>query len=83
MGIAARVLNEHAHGALGELPFTQAYPEIWIDDETMLSRGQAVLHAFRNRPSAPETLRCDTCGESNPETFDLCWQCGGELREAR
>lgn len=29
-GIEARVLNEHAQGGLGEIPFTHAYPEIWI-----------------------------------------------------
>ena len=32
-GIPARVFNENAHGGVGELPFTHAYPEIWIDED--------------------------------------------------
>ena len=82
-GVAARVLNEHAHGALGELPFTQAYPEIWIDDETLLARGQAIVRAYRQSPDAGEPRRCPACGEENPASFELCWRCSQALRDAR
>jgi len=78
-GIAARVLNEHAHGALGELPFTHAYPEIWIDDDAALAGGRAVLQAYRARPEVRGTHRCRACGESNPASFDICWRCGTEI----
>ena len=82
-GISARVLNEHAYGALGELPFTHVYPEIWIDDDAALARGREILDQFRSRPVVDGTRNCRTCGESNPASFETCWHCGHELDATR
>ena len=32
-GIEAKVFNEKLQGGMGEIPFTHAYPEVWIIDE--------------------------------------------------
>ncbi|MCP4811855.1 MAG: DUF2007 domain-containing protein, partial [Planctomycetaceae bacterium] len=29
-GIEARVFNENAHAALGELPATETWPQVWV-----------------------------------------------------
>jgi hypothetical protein len=82
-GVAARVLNEHAYGAMGELPFTQAYPEVWIDRDGELVRAEKVLEAFRSRPPVHESVTCRFCGEHNPVSFELCWHCGATLETSR
>lgn len=81
LGIRARVLNENAQGAVGEIPFVQAYPEIWLEREADRERAEAVVRAFEAAPAAEGDIRCRHCGETNPATFELCWQCGAPLPE--
>lgn len=78
-GIAARVLNEHAQGGLGEIPFTHAYPEIWIMEPVQERRAREVLREFERAPAAAAPARCASCGESNPAGFEICWRCGNSL----
>lgn len=77
-GIDARVLNEHAQGGLGELPFTHVYPEIWLLTSADCPRAQAILEEFNRAAqtlsSAPRN--CRTCAEENPASFEICWRCG-------
>lgn len=79
VGIEARVLNEHAQGGLGELPFTHAYPEIWILEPEQEARARAVVAEFERGPAASAPTRCAHCGESNPAGFELCWNCSKPL----
>ena len=72
-GIAAEVYNEHAAGALGEIPFTHAYPEVWVADADW-ARARRLLAAPPAGAGAAWT--CARCGEDNPGSFDLCWHCG-------
>ena len=74
-GIAARVFNENAQGGLGEIPFTQAWPEVWLDDERDMQDALELIRAFEQ--SGPDgQIICKRCGESSPETFEICWNCG-------
>lgn len=78
-GIEAMVFNEHAQGGLGELPFTHAWPEVWIAsaDDSLRALGIVEAHE-RPVPPGPER-HCSGCGELNPSHFQLCWQCGHEF----
>lgn len=78
LGIASRILNAHAAGALGELPFAQAQPEVWVDEDALAARASAVLAALRAVPTGPERI-CARCGEPNPGNFLSCWHCGQAL----
>jgi hypothetical protein len=79
-GIAARVLNEHAQGGLGEIPFLQAYPEVWVMKEADAVRAQTVLTAFESAEVPPGKVYCSECGEESPRSFEICWHCGQALR---
>jgi hypothetical protein len=79
-GIEARVLNEHAQGGLGEIPFTHAYPEIWIMEAADEERARRVVVEFEQAPASPDTAQCTACGEMNPPAFEICWRCGNILR---
>ena len=78
-GIEARVLNEHAQGGLGEIPFTHAYPEIWIMEPADEARARAIITAYERTPPLQDTARCESCGEMNPQGFEICWRCGKPL----
>lgn len=78
-GIEARVLNEHALGGVGEIPFTHAYPELWVLQEADLGRAREILQAQRGpQPAGPERV-CPACAEPNPPAFETCWNCGANL----
>lgn len=84
-GIQARVLNTHAAGALGELSFADAWPEVWVEEPRDLVRAAPIVASHARRPSADGPERqCKRCGESSPASFATCWQCGGWIdpREA-
>jgi len=77
-GIRARILNEHAQGGTGELPFTQTWPELWLEDERDLVRADEVRRRFEQARELPPRA-CPQCGEQNPGSFELCWKCDAPL----
>jgi len=76
--IDARVLNANAQGGLGEIPFTQTWPEIWVDDERDAARARALIDAYQSAPLAAAKV-CPQCREQNPGNFECCWNCGAVL----
>ncbi|MBW8371806.1 MAG: DUF2007 domain-containing protein [Thiobacillus sp.] len=78
LGIVSHIFNANAAGALGEVPFMQAQPEIWVDDDAQEAQAREVLAGLRNAPLRDEKP-CPHCGETNPGNFMSCWQCGGAL----
>ena len=80
-GIEVEIFNQFASGALGELPFTEVAPEIWLREETDEAQARRLVAEFASRPREPETRFCPHCHTANPETFAICWRCG-EAMEA-
>jgi putative signal transducing protein len=78
-GIAAHVFNENAQGGLGQLPFTEAWPEVWISEDRDLTRAQEIVQAFERVAEVSGSVRCPGCTEENPSSFQLCWSCGQSL----
>src|SRR5512139_408299 len=78
LGIATHILNASAAGALGEVPFMQAQPEVWVDDDAQEAQAREALAGLHNAPPRDEKF-CPHCGEANPGNFLSCWQCGSAL----
>jgi Putative prokaryotic signal transducing protein len=78
-GISVRVFNENAQSGVGQLPFTEAWPEIWVAEERDLARAREIVQAFESAPPVSGSLRCPGCSEDNPNTFQVCWNCGVAL----
>ncbi len=74
-GIETRIFNEHLQGGLGELPFPEVYPEIWLEDERDASRARRIIASYE-RPAELPSRRCRSCGEDSPGAFEICWCCG-------
>ena len=79
VGIKARLFNENAQGGVGEIPFTHAYPEVWVINDHDFERGQAVANRYEKAPVDTGVVFCKDCGEENPSNFQLCWNCGAGL----
>ena len=77
-GIRARIFNANASSIAGELPIDAALPQIWVEDPAHASRAREVIDEFVRLPAQP-ARRCPSCGEDNPGSFDLCWNCGAGL----
>ena len=75
--ITCFIRNDQLSGGLGEIPFLDCLPELWVTRDEDLARAEAVLGAVKNAPAECEEWRCTLCGESNGGQFALCWQCGG------
>ncbi|MCK4586862.1 MAG: DUF2007 domain-containing protein [Gammaproteobacteria bacterium] len=78
-GIETQILNEFAQGGTGEIPFTQAYPEIWLINERDTDTAKIIIAQFEQRPHEVGTSMCKNCEEPNPDTFEVCWRCGTAL----
>jgi hypothetical protein len=77
-GIRARIFNANASSLAGELPIDAALPQVWVDDPADEPRAREVIEAFTLMPPSP-SRKCPACGEDNPGSFDLCWNCGAGL----
>jgi hypothetical protein len=78
-GIETQILNEFAQGGTGEIPFTQAYPEIWLINKSDINNAKEIIDSYEQRPNDVGTCVCKKCGEPNPDTFEVCWRCGTTL----
>jgi hypothetical protein len=74
-GIKAHILNANAQGGLGEIPFANTYPEIWLERTGDVQRTKNIIEQFERPQLAGEVLTCGQCGEDNPAGFELCWNC--------
>ena len=76
-GIAAFVRNEHFGSIMGEVPFQEVWPELWVENDLDYDRALQLIDAARiteESPSAP--WRCGHCDAENEGQFAACWQCG-------
>lgn len=80
--ITAHVFNEHAAGAMGEIPFTHAYPEVWLDNPADLPEARQVIGEYEQQRDLTGSRICQSCGEQSPASFELCWQCGAAFAAA-
>ena len=77
-GIPCQIRNEHLGSIMGEMPFVETWPELWIVNDLDFDRAtQLITAADAESPQAPR--RCAKCGEENEGQFAACWNCGKSL----
>lgn len=82
-GVEARLFNQNAQSGVGEIPFSNTYPEVWIMKDDDLERGKIVVRHYEDSPVEAGVVFCRACGEENPRNFQLCWQCGAGLESVK
>lgn len=77
--IICLVRNDELSTALGEIPFVECYPELWVVDDEVFPRARLLLDQWLNEMSMEQgAWRCAGCGEVLEGQFESCWQCGRE-----
>jgi hypothetical protein len=75
-GIACTIRNEQLCGALGEIPFLECLPELWVLEDAAVPQALRVIEDFDATAEAAADWSCRGCGEANEGHYALCWQCG-------
>lgn len=74
-GLLNFVKNENLQVGLGELPFVEVWPEVWLVSEEDWKDADEILQQFLRQEKLSD-WKCTWCSETNPGAFELCWSCG-------
>jgi hypothetical protein len=75
-GIAAFLRNEYLGSIVGEMPFQEVWPQLWVKNDLDYDRALQLIDSDKlagESPSVP--WRCVHCGTENEGQFAACWQC--------
>lgn len=76
-GIAAFVKNEHFGSIMGEVPFQEVWPELWVKNDLDLDRAKQLIAEQSRADDTPSPgWQCANCNAENEGQFAACWQCG-------
>ncbi|MCY4642886.1 MAG: DUF2007 domain-containing protein [Gammaproteobacteria bacterium] len=76
-GIATIIKNELLAGAVGELPPTEVWPELWVVDNEDKEVAEKLVDDFiQSTKSRSLDWVCEKCGEQIEGQFNVCWNCG-------
>lgn len=76
-GIACLLRNDELSSGLGEIPFIECYPELWVVDDETFPRAKMLLEAWlKHPPDSAADWTCPQCGEHCESQFGACWACG-------
>ena len=76
-GINAHIRNEHLGGILGEMPFQDVWPELWVENPLDYDRALQLIDGDNLLQESPAAAwRCRACDADNEGQFAACWQCG-------
>ena len=74
-GIACLIKNEHLRGAMGEIPPSECWPELWILDDDDAEEAQALIDGLVHQASEIEPWTCPRCKEIVEPPLTECWNC--------
>jgi len=76
-GIQCVVKNEYLVGAVGEIPPTECWPELWVLDPECIEPARRLMKSIlAETDEVTEGWQCTVCGESSEGQFTDCWRCG-------
>jgi len=79
-GIETFIRNEFASSVMGEVPFVEVCPQLFILNAAEEERARELLASFENQPTQAD-WQCGQCGSEVDGPFGQCWSCG-QLRPA-
>jgi len=81
-GIACVVRNDRLGGIVGEIPFVECWPELWVVETGNYLRARSLVEAALRETAGGIPWDCPKCGESVEGQFEACWSCGTERPSA-
>ena len=77
VGIRSVVKNEMLASAIGQLPFADCQPELWLENGADFERARRLLVEGPLAPQEKGNVWQCVCGEIQEAQFTQCWHCGG------
>ena len=75
-GIRAEIRNDRLGSVIGEIPFLETWPELWVA-QLDFDRSQELIEQELHGPGLDEpSWTCRPCGEQIDGQFMECWNCG-------
>ena len=75
-GLESRIKGNMRAPLAGEVPFDDARVELCVPT-ALEEQALGIISALRQADGADQI--CPVCNETNPASFEVCWQCGRDL----
>ena len=75
------IKNEYGVGGLGELPFVEVVPQLFVLEEKDLARAKELLQLDLPMEESEDDWVCPECGVDVEGNFSRCWKCGVNRRD--
>ena len=75
-GVACMIKNDKLLGGLGEIPFLECSPELWVLKAEDIPRARSLIDEVLKISATPDPWKCGHCTEINEGQFAACWKCG-------
>ena len=77
-GISAFLKNEHFGSIMGEVPFQEVWPELWVAHDLDYDRALQLIDSAKIADESPAaSWRCKDLWGENEGQLAACWNCGG------
>ncbi|MEM7012879.1 MAG: DUF2007 domain-containing protein [Verrucomicrobiota bacterium] len=78
-GIPTHIKNLGGSGLMGEVPFTEVFPELWVVEDSDYDRAIEILKPhYDTMQESHSDWKCQKCGIQVEGQFGECWKCGAE-----
>lgn len=74
-GIECLVRNDRLSGAIGEIPFVECWPELWVRRPGDTLRARGLIDQVLRSGGEGDPWTCPGCGERIEPQFSQCWRC--------
>ncbi len=75
-GIKTFIRNEYGSSVVGELPFVEVVPQLFVLEQKDLARARQLLLLDLPMESSADDWVCPECGIDVEGNFSRCWKCG-------
>lgn len=76
-GIESFVKNLNQSSLMGEIPFAEVYPELWIMNDGDHEKALRLIDIYKNAaPQQAADWICPSCKSEVPKEIGECWNCG-------
>ena len=80
-GIKTFLRNEYGSSVVGELPFVEVIPQLFVLEEKNVARARELLQLDFPTEGSDDDWVCPECGVDVEGNFSRCWKCGVNRRD--
>ena len=86
-GIRTHLKNQYTSSVLGEIPFVEALPQLWIlEDDDLVKAKRLIQELLTSSEEIQPEWTCAECNSKVDGVFGRCWKCNtpqpGEAQDA-